>query len=293
MPGYLFGYTKFKKQFETPIVKNKDVKIADRLQKFVAPFIMRRLKKDVLKELPEKIETVIYSEMLKEQKKVYNAYLAKAKMDFSKEIQANGFAKSQIKMLALLTRLRQICCHPGLFLEDYTGQSGKLDLCMELIEDSTKGGHRILLFSQFTTMLDKISEELNHRGIKHLMLTGSTRTEKRMGLVDKFNEGQVPIFLISLKAGGTGLNLTAADIVIHYDPWWNLSAQNQATDRAYRMGQTNNVQVFQLIAKDSIEEKIQKLQERKKDLTESVIREGETFISKMSEEDVLGLFERI
>lgn len=293
MPGYLFGYSKFKKQFESPIVRNKDAKIADRLQKFVAPFIMRRLKKDVLKELPEKIETVIYCEMPTEQKKIYNAYLAKAKRDFTKEVQANGFGKSHIKMLALLTRLRQICCHPGLFLEDYTGQSGKLDLCMELIEDSIKGGHRILLFSQFTTMLDIISEELGKRDIKHLMLTGRTKSDKRMALVDEFNEGEIPIFLISLKAGGTGLNLTAADIVIHYDPWWNLSAQNQATDRAYRIGQMSKVQVFQLIAKDSIEEKIQKLQEKKRDLTESVIKEGETFISKMSEEEVLGLFERI
>lgn len=293
MPGYLFGYSKFKKQFEAPIVKNRDTKIAERLQKFVAPFIMRRLKKDVLKELPEKIETVIYSEMLPEQKKVYNAYLAKAKMDFTKELQANGFGKSQMKMLALLTRLRQICCHPGLFLEDYPGQSGKLNLCMELIEDSTKGGHRILLFSQFTTMLGKIAQELGERDINYSMLTGSTPTKERMALVDEFNAGEVPIFLISLKAGGTGLNLTAADIVIHYDPWWNLSAQNQATDRAYRMGQTNKVQVFQLIAKDSIEEKIQKLQDKKKDLTESVIKEGETFISRMSEAEVLDLFERI
>lgn len=293
MPGYLFGYSKFKKQFEAPIVKNRDTKIAERLQKFVAPFIMRRLKKDVLKELPEKIETVIYSEMLPEQKKVYNAYLAKAKMDFTKELQANGFGKSQMKMLALLTRLRQICCHPGLFLEDYPGQSGKLNLCMELIEDSTKGGHRILLFSQFTTMLGKIAQELGERDINYSMLTGSTPNKERMALVDEFNAGEVPIFLISLKAGGTGLNLTAADIVIHYDPWWNLSAQNQATDRAYRMGQTNKVQVFQLIAKDSIEEKIQKLQEKKKDLTESVIKEGETFISRMSEAEVLDLFERI
>ncbi len=293
MPGYLFGYTKFKKQFETPIVKNRDTNIAQRLQKFVAPFIMRRLKKDVLTELPEKIETVIYSEMITEQKKIYNAHLAKAKMDFTNEVEANGFAKSQIKILSILTRLRQICCHPGLFLEDYNGASGKLDLCLELIEDSSQSGHRILLFSQFTTMLDKISEELDSKGIEHLMLTGSTQTPRRMQLVDEFNEGQVPVFLISLKAGGTGLNLTAADIVIHYDPWWNLSAQNQATDRAYRMGQKNNVQVFQLITKDSIEEKIQKLQERKKDLTESVIKEGETFISKMSEDEVLSLFERI
>ena len=292
MPGYLFGYSKFKKQFESPIIKDRDPVIVERLQKFVAPFIIRRLKKDVLKELPEKIETVMYSEMGTEQEKIYQAYLAQAKTDFAQEIAANGYGKSQMKMLSLLTRLRQICCHPGLFLEDYKGASGKLDLCLELIEDSTQGGHRILLFSQFTSMLSKISKELEARKIPYMQLTGSTPAEKRMALVDEFNTGDTPVFLISLKAGGTGLNLTAADIVIHYDPWWNLSAQNQATDRAYRIGQKNNVQVFQLITKDSIEEKIQKLQERKKDLTESVIKEGETFISKMSQEDVLGLFER-
>lgn len=292
MPGYLFGYSKFKKQFETPIVKDKDRAITERLQKFVAPFIMRRLKKDVLDELPEKIETVIYTSMSTEQEKIYKAHLAKAKMDFAKELQSNGFAKSQIKILSILTRLRQICCHPGLFLENYTSTSGKLELCLELIQDSVKGGHRILLFSQFTTMLDKIAVQLEKLEIEYLMLTGSTPSEKRMYLVDEFNAGKIPIFLISLKAGGTGLNLTAADIVIHYDPWWNLSSQNQATDRAYRIGQKNNVQVFQLITKDSIEEKIQKMQERKKDLTDSVIKQGETFISKMSEQDVLELFER-
>ena len=292
MPGYLFGYSKFKKQFESPIVKDKDPAMVERLQKFVAPFIIRRLKKDVLKELPEKIETVIYSEMEAEQERIYKAYLAKAKMDFTQEIVSNGFAKSQIKILSILMRLRQICCHPGLFLEDYDGASGKMNLCLELIEDSTRGGHCILLFSQFTSMLSRISKELENRDIPYLQLTGSTPTEKRMALVDEFNKGETPVFLISLKAGGTGLNLTAADIVIHYDPWWNLSAQNQATDRAYRIGQKKNVQVFQLITKDSIEEKIQRLQERKKDLTESVIKEGETFISKMSQEDVLDLFER-
>ena len=205
---------------------------------------------------------------------------------------AKGFERSHIQVLAALTRLRQICCHPSLFIKDYKEGSSKLEQCIEIIKDATEAGHKILLFSGYTSMFELIEKELNANDITYFKLTGSTKVDERIKLVDEFNENKdVKVFLISLKAGGTGLNLTGADMVIHYDPWWNASAENQATDRAYRIGQRNNVQVFKLISENSIEEKIQKLQDKKQDLTDSVIKSGETFISQMSKEELLGLFE--
>ncbi len=290
MPGYLFSYPEFRGKYEMAIVKNQDEVVTSRLKKLIAPFIMRRLKKDVLKELPDKTETVIYNTMEEEQRKLYDAHLALAKQELEEEIKVRGLGGSHIKMLALLTRLRQLCCQPSMYLEDYHNTSGKLEQCIEIVKDSIQAGHRILLFSQFTTMLDILSERLDREDINHFMLTGSTKAEERMRLVGEFNNGDTPVFLISLKAGGTGLNLTGADVVIHYDPWWNLSSQNQATDRAYRIGQKNKVQVFQMITKDSIEEKIKELQDKKIGLTESVLQEGEAFISKMSEDEIRDLF---
>lgn len=290
MPGYLFSYNRFRNNFEMPIVKSEDENCTSRLKKMIAPFIMRRLKKDVLKELPDKTETVIYNSMLEEQQKLYTAHLALARKEIRKEIKEKNSGSNRIKMLALLTRLRQLCCHPSLYLQDYEEGSGKLEQCMEIIKDSIDAGHKILLFSQFTTMLDIISRRLRIDGIEHFMLTGSTKAEERIEMVSDFNNSDIPVFLISLKAGGTGLNLTGADVVIHYDPWWNLSSQNQATDRAYRIGQKKNVQVFQMITKNSIEERIKELQDRKIGLTESVLQEGEAFISQMSEEEITALF---
>ena len=290
MPDYLFSYTEFKKNYESPIVKNQDEVATSRLKKLIAPFIMRRLKRDVLKELPDKTETVIYNTMEETQRKLYTAHLALAKQEMEEELKAKGAGASRIKMLALLTRLRQLCCHPALYLQDYTENSEKLEQCMEIVKDSIEAGHKILLFSQFTSMLDILRERFYSEGIEHLMLTGATKADERMRLVNEFNTSEVPVFLISLKAGGTGLNLTGADVVIHYDPWWNLSSQNQATDRAYRIGQKNKVQVFQMITKNSIEEKIKALQDKKIGLTESVLQEGEAFISQMSEEEIKELF---
>jgi len=196
-----------------------------------------------------------------------------------------------MELLSILMRLRQLCCHPRLCYEDYRGKSGKLELCMELIKDCVESGHKILLFSQFTSMLSIIMERLEKEKIPYYCLQGSTPKETRAKLVEDFQKNDVPLFLISLKAGGTGLNLTAADIVIHYDPWWNLSAQNQATDRVYRIGQKNKVQVYQLITKDSIEEKILDLQRRKKALTDSIIGKGASVISSLTAEEILALFE--
>ena len=292
MPGYLFSYKKFKEEFENPIIKDDDNNAKERLKKIVSPFILRRVKKEVLKELPDKTETIMYSKMEKEQEQIYMAYLKKAKKEMNEEISINGFEKSKLKILSLITRLRQICCHPSLFLDNYNGDSSKLNQCIEIIKDATNSGHKILLFSGFTSMFDIITKRLDENNIKYFMLTGKTKSDIRVEMVDKFNKSEdVKVFLISLKAGGTGLNLTGADMVIHYDPWWNLSAQNQATDRAYRIGQRSNVQVFKLITQNSIEEKILKLQDKKMDITNAIIKEGETFISKMSKEEILDLFE--
>ena len=230
--------------------------------------------------------------MSPEQEKLYEAYLAKARKEIEVELDNNGFEKSRVKILSIITRLRQICCHPGLFIDNYTGESEKLNQCMKIIEDAISGGHKLLLFSQFTSMFEFMTEELKKRKINYSILTGKTKVDTRIETVDTFNDDKnISVFLISLKAGGTGLNLTGADMVIHYDPWWNLSAENQATDRAYRIGQRSNVQVFKLITSNSIEEKIQKLQERKMDLTNSIIKEGTTFINKMSKEEILALFD--
>jgi SNF2 family DNA or RNA helicase len=291
MPGYLLSQRMFSKRFETPIIKNKDTKVLKELGRHINPFLLRRMKRDVLLELPEKTESKQICEMAEEQKKVYLAYILKARQELNKEIASKGIEKSQIKIFSMLTRLRQICCHPGLFIENYKGQSAKLEMLFEILDDSLEGKHRILLFSQFTGMLAVIKQELNKRGIRYFYLDGATDAEERMKMVKAFNGGENSIFLISLKAGGTGLNLTGADVVIHYDPWWNPAVEDQATDRAYRIGQRNPVQVLKLITKGTIEEKIYQLQQKKKELINSVIQPGESFLAKMSEQEIKSLFE--
>lgn len=292
MPGYLFGYRKYKELYETPIVKENDEKAMLKLKKLIEPFVLRRIKGEVLKELPDKMVTVLNSQMTEEQEKIYLSYLSQAKTNAIQEIKENGIEKSQIKILALLTRLRQICCHPSLFIDNYNGDSGKLSQCIEIIKDGIQSGHKILLFSGYTTMFEIIEKELKKEGIEYLKLTGQTKVSDRMNLVDEFNNNpDKKLFLISLKAGGTGLNLIGADMVIHYDPWWNLSAENQATDRTYRIGQKRNVQVYKLITKNSIEEKIYDLQKRKEILIDSMLSTNQTFISKLSKEDIMSLFE--
>lgn len=291
MPGFLLSYGKFTKKYEKPIIRENNQEVLIQLKKQISPFILRRLKKDVLKELPEKIETIMTVDLTREQKLVYLSYLNQIKGEIDQEIKDKGFHKSHMKILAGLTRLRQICCHPKLFLENYKGQSGKLELLKEVIEESLQGGHRILLFSQFTTMLRMIRELLEHNHLKYFYLDGSTQTKERGNMVNRFNQGEGDLFLISLKAGGTGLNLTGADTVIHFDLWWNPAVEEQATDRAYRIGQENTVQVIKLITKGTIEDKIFHIQEKKKKMIDSVIQPGETMISKLSEEEIRDLFE--
>ncbi len=288
MPGFLYSYEVFKREMELPIVKSGDEDIMKRLQKMVGPFILRRLKEDVLKDLPEKMEEIRYVRLGDEQQKLYDGQVLHMKEGLVGQ-SVEEFNKNKIKILAELTRLRQICCDPALCFENYRGKAAKLEAALELMRSAIDGGHRVLLFSQFTSMLEILQREMDEAGIAYYTITGSTPKEKRLKLVRDFNEGDTPVFLISLKAGGVGLNLTGADVVIHYDPWWNLAVQNQATDRAHRIGQQRNVTVYKLLVKHSIEEKIQNLQETKKDLAEQVIG-GETGrLGAMSREELLEL----
>ena len=292
MPGYLLNQKKFKERFETPIVREQDARSLTDLKRHVMPFILRRMKKDVLTELPDKVERKMVNEMTPKQEKIYQGWFIKSQREFAAELKANGFGESRIKILAILTRLRQIACDPSMFLEGYDGGSGKLDMLEEVVSEAVEGGHRILVFSQFTTMLGHIGERLKTLGITYFYLDGSTPALERIHLVKSFNDGTTPVFLISLKAGGTGLNLTGADMVIHFDPWWNPAVEDQATDRAYRLGQKNNVQVLKFITKNTVEEKIYKLQEKKKSLIDQMIQPGENFLSKLSEDEIKELFQR-
>jgi SNF2 family DNA or RNA helicase len=293
MPGYLLSHGKFLKKYETPIVKSRDEVALEQLNKHVKPFILRRLKKDVVKELPPKIEHKLVVEMTEEQKKLYAAYIAEAKSEIDSEIREKGFNKSKIKILATLTRLRQICCDPSVFVENFEGESGKMEALDNILEESINEGHRILLFSQFTTVLKNIEKRLQNSPIEYMYLDGQTKIEQRGIMVKEFNEGKGDIFLISLKAGGTGLNLTGADVVIHFDPWWNPAVEDQATDRAHRIGQEKTVEVIKLIAQGTIEEKIYNLQEKKKDIINSVMSEEsseESLISQMTQDEIEDLF---
>lgn len=289
MPGYLNSLHHFTSNYEKPI-GDKDSSTLKRLKKQIRPFIIRRMKQEVLSELPPKIETKSLAQMEEVQKITYLAYLEEAKNCLKQDLSDQGYAKSQLKILAYLTRLRQICCHPGTFIENYTGGSGKIDLLKEILKDALEANHRILLFSQFTSMLGIIRSELDLEGITYSYLDGNTKALERNTLVHNFNGGTTQVFLISLKAGGTGLNLTSADVVIHFDPWWNPAVEDQATDRAYRIGQKNTVQVFKLIAHGTIEEKIYEIQQRKKEMVQSVIEPGETLMNKLSEGDIRELF---
>lgn len=290
MPGFLYGYDVFRKELETPIVKNKEEEASERLKKMVAPFILRRLKGDVLKDLPDKIEEVRYAKFESKQQQIYDAQVVHMKEVIAKQDESD-FQKNKMQILAELTKIRQICCDPELLFEKYQEGSAKRAACMELVKSAIEGEHKILLFSQFTSMLELLEKDLKKEKISYYKITGATPKEKRVEMVSSFNNDQVPVFLISLKAGGTGLNLTGADVVIHYDPWWNQAVQNQATDRAHRIGQTKIVSVYKLIAKGTIEEKIVKMQESKKDLADTILS-GETGgITKMSKEELLELLE--
>ena len=288
MPGFLHDYETFKEELEIPIARDKDAQCAQRLKKMIAPFVLRRLKKDVLKDLPDKIEEIRYGVMEEAQRKLYDSQILRITKQVGAESEEE-FKKNKLKILAEITRTRQLCCDPSLVVEGYQGGSAKREACIDLVQSAIEGEHRILIFSQFTSMLRLLAEDLDKNNISYYTLTGETPKEERVRLMKEFNEGDVPVFLISLKAGGTGLNLTGADVVIHYDPWWNLAVQNQATDRAHRIGQKSDVTVYKLIIKGSIEEKIVKLQESTKDLADEVLNGENGTLSSLSREELLNL----
>lgn len=286
MPGFLYRYEEFHSTFEQPVV-NGDEKTGEHLRRMVAPFILRRLKKDVLKDLPDKLEEVRYVQMGKEQQKLYDAEVLRMKKDLSKQTDED-FRKGKLQVLAAITRIRQICCDPSLCFDGYKGESAKREAVMDLIHTLIDEGHRALLFSQFTSMLALIREELIREKIPFYEITGATRKEERTRLVRDFNENpEIPVFLISLKAGGTGLNLTGADVVIHYDPWWNTSAEDQATDRAHRIGQKRVVTVYKMIIRNSIEDRILEMQAMKRDLADQILSGDALSSSTITREDLM------
>jgi len=288
MPGYLYEQRRFVQEYENPMVRKDDKEAAEDLKRRVHPFILRRMKQEVLTELPEKIETTVLASFEPEQEKLYQAFLAAARNELE-EIIAAG-TENHLRILALLMRLRQICCHPKLIDEDYQKGSGKMQLLEELLVSARESGHRVLVFSQFTSMLTILKKRFEQLGMNTFYLDGSTPGYERVALAERFNQGEGDIFLISLKAGGTGLNLTGADMVIHYDPWWNPAVTDQASDRAYRIGQTKAVQIIRLAVRNSIEEQILKLSEKKRFLANQIISENTALLTKLSTEELLELF---
>jgi len=290
MPNYLYDEKRFTVRYFRRLEEGPE--ILQELNRLIKPFILRRYKKNVIKELPEKIEKRLYVPLSDEQAKVYETYSKYVKDVIAKKVENLEFTKSKIEILSYITKLRQLCLDPSVVMDDYIGDSGKVDSLIELLEQSVSENHKILVFSQFTSVLKNISKILKKENFKYSYLDGSISSIDRMKMVEEFNSGENSIFLISLKAGGTGLNLTSADIVIHFDPWWNPAVEDQATDRAHRIGQENVVEVIKLIARGTIEEKIVDLQDSKRELISRILGDdlSSNTINTLSQEDILELF---
>ncbi len=292
MPGFLGSYATFSKRFHKPIMERSDHKALELLKRKVECFMLRRTKGEVLKELPPKVEQIGHCQLSKAQNLLYQEVLSRVKSEMFKAVKERGFEKSRIHILAGLMKLRQVCNHPAMLLkgaDHRTYESAKLDMFNELVEEVCENKRKVLVFSQFTQMLDILAKELESRSVPYLYLSG--KTNNRQKLVEKFNtDPSIPVFLISLKAGGTGLNLTAADTVIIFDPWWNPSVENQAVDRAHRIGQKKSVNVYRLITTGTIEEKIIALQQKKKKLFDALVGESKDLFQKLTWEDVQELF---
>ena len=290
MPGLLSSYDRFvEKYIRNPVKGSKNM---ENLRRKVSPFILRRMKKDVLEELPPVSEIVYHCHLSEIQRELYHSYAASAREELSQLVKKEGFDKVQIHVLATLTRLKQICCHPAIFAKETpeVGDSAKYDMLMELLQNLLEGRHKTVVFSQYTRMLNIMREDLTRLRIPFEYLDGSSKN--RLGIVKKFNEDdQIPVFLVSLKAGGTGLNLVGADTVIHYDMWWNPAVEDQATDRVHRIGQKKSVSSYKLVTLNSIEEKILELQNRKKGLVKKVVACDEDAITKLTWEEVLELLQ--
>jgi SNF2 family DNA or RNA helicase len=288
MPGYLGAANDFKERYEVPIARDRDVKAQARLGRRLRPFMLRRLKTEVAADLPAKLEQVSFCELSAEQRQAYQQIIEASRKEILEAEGPAGLAKSRMLVLTTLLRLRQVCCDLRLLqLQEVKPEtaSGKLDLFGELLEEIIDGGHRVLVFSQFVTMLELLKEKLSAENIDFCYLDGSTTD--RAGVVQRFqSDSAIPVFLISLKAGGVGLNLTGADTVVHFDPWWNPAVESQATDRTHRIGQTKVVTSYKLIARDTVEEKILILQNRKKELIQATIGGDEDFAAALSWEEI-------
>ncbi len=289
LPSLLGSFNNFNKNYIKSIVQHDNKTVVSLLKNQISPFILRRFKSDVLTELPDKIESTIICDMTDEQETIYNSFLLEARGEIYTGLQ--NHTMDTMGILSKITRLRQLACHPKLINKDYLNNSGKLDSTLELLESVLEQGHRVLIFSQFTAMLNIIAEKLNTMDIHHFYLDGKTSSKNRIDMSARFNNGENDVFLISLKAGGVGLNLTGADVIIHFDPWWNPSVMEQATARAYRYGQENRVQVFNVIARNSIEEKILKLQENKRSIIDNVINDNTQTLSKLTKDDIKWIFD--
>ena len=293
MPGLLGPYNRFRERFELPIVGG-DEEAARRLQAIAGPFMLRRLKTDVLRELPDKLESIVYAPLEGEQQRLYAAHEQRLREELTaqrKNKNDRSFDQRKVEVLAELTKLRQLCCDPRLLYENYEKGAAKLDAIMELVSSARDAGEKTLVFSQFTSFLDRIAERLDAAGVGYFTITGATPKKRRLALVNAFNADDTPVFLVSLKAGGTGLNLTGASVVVHADPWWNAAAQNQATDRAHRIGQDKVVSVQKVIAKGTIEERIMRLQEAKSDLAEQIVGAGGVSLASLTREDLIDLLQ--
>ena len=283
LPGYLGNQAAFLRRYGGG-------EHAEELRERIRPFLMRRLKDEVLADLPKKHEQSLYAAMTPEQTVVYDGLMQTLRQHVGQALADGSLPRARMQVLSILLKLRQVCCHPKLFLDNYDGTSGKLELLVQTVHNAIASKRRMLIFSQFVGMLQMIRKRLSREGVQCLYLDGETRPEQRQELCDRFNGGEGKVFLISLKAGGTGLNLTGADLVIHYDPWWNPATEDQATDRAHRIGQTRDVDVIRLIAQGTIEEKVTDLSKRKRAIFDRVVLAGETELSSLTEEDIRALF---
>jgi SNF2 family DNA or RNA helicase len=293
MPGYLGSRLDFRERYEQPMVRDNSEEVRNRLAKRLRPFMLRRLKKNVLTELPEKIEHVAYCQLTKQQAEVYGMLLRSAKTEIERVSSEKGQGQARMVMLTALLRLRQACCDLrllGIPNVDAETASGKIDLLDELLQEAIDGGHRILIFSQFVSMLKILRERLEAAAVNFCYLDGQTKD--RAAVVDRFQQDAgIPVFLISLKAGGVGLNLTAADTIIHFDPWWNPAVEAQATDRAHRIGQKRVVASYKLIAQDTVEEKILNLQRKKREMIDAMVESDEPLMTGLTPEELQSLLD--
>jgi len=291
MPGYLGSRDDFRERYERPILAGEDPGALPRLRRRVGPFVKRRLKRDVLTELPPRIDHVTPCELSPLQASAYRALVEEGRRKVDDALRDAGAGQARMAVLTALLRLRQICCDPRLTgLDAVAADSAKLDLCLEILQEAVDGGHRVLVFSQFTTMLGLLRDAVAEAGLRQVYLDGSTRN--RQAVVDQFqSDPTIPVFLISLKAGGTGLNLTGADTVIHYDPWWNPAVEDQAADRAHRIGQDRVVTTYRLVARGTVEERMVELQSKKREMVRGILDEDPQALGAASLEELRDLLQ--